>query len=265
MVWTLQRRGVNDLYPYHPCTVRYIYLFGIIWLFFNVLNMVFHVGKIYHSSHGMQNSAPWGISPPRNLMGLSTSSSIRLVDFPLLVDLTGVEEVENASIYDLKKASSVSTMASEAGTREGRGHPGGGVFFWPIWKSENVSVMRRSHSGDWKGEKEMMSVSTSNYQAALKFKIVTLKMMGVSTYLFSNMMKAEFYSVNWTSRYYTYQLWSWHLPSPKLTLKPSHILIKMRYRWSQHIFDNPFVKFPGPGSILPHVGSKSLGGNVKPD
>ena len=31
---------------------------------------------------------------------------------------------------------------------------------------------------------------------ALKFKIVTLKMMGVSTYLFSNMMKAEFYSVN---------------------------------------------------------------------
>ena len=56
--------------------------------------------------------------------------------------------------------------------------------------------MRRSHSGGRKGEKEKMSVSTSNYQAALKFKIVTLKVMGVSTYLFSNMMKAEFYSVN---------------------------------------------------------------------
>lgn len=165
IVWTLQRRGVHDFYPYHPCTVRYIYLFGIIWLFFNVLNMVFHVGKIYHSSHGMQNSGPlFGISPTRKSDGsffLVIHPSRRL---PPTVDLTLVEEVENGpSLYNLKKASSVSTMASEAGTREWD-TLGEEWSFWPILKSEMFRLWGELNVEGERAKRKRCFLSTSNYQ-----------------------------------------------------------------------------------------------------
>ena len=97
--------------------------------------MVFHVGKIYHSSHGMQNSGPlFGISPTPKSDGsfdLVIHPSRRLPPGPYLGSL----EVENASLYNLKKASSVSTMASEAGTREWD-TLGEEWSFWPNLKAE---------------------------------------------------------------------------------------------------------------------------------
>ena len=91
MIWFFSRGSFKS--PNHqwleipwflPIPSMYGTVYLPIWLFFNVLNMVFHVGKIYHSSHGMQNSGPlFGISDP-------ISSSIRLVDFPPDGRLDGV-------------------------------------------------------------------------------------------------------------------------------------------------------------------------------
>ena len=167
MIWFFSRGSFKS--PNHqwleipwflPIPSMYGTVYLPIWLFFNVLNMVFHVRKIYHSSHGMQNSGPLlGISPTRKSDGsTSFSSSIRLRRLPPLGRLDGVVQrwrtVLHSTIW--RRQAPSPQWPVRPGPGSGTKSLGEEWSFWPILEVWNVSVMRRSHSGGRKGEKEKM-------------------------------------------------------------------------------------------------------------
>ena len=165
MIWFFSRGSFKS--PNHqwleipwflPIPSMYGTVYLPIWLFFNVLNMVFHVGKIYHSSHGMQSKGPdLGDGPDPKIWWVFLSRHPRLVDFPRRSTWRSSKRwrtVLHSTIW--RRQAPSQQWPVRPGPWRGSVPGWRSVFSGRFWRLKCFGFMRRSHSGGRKGEKEKM-------------------------------------------------------------------------------------------------------------